>query len=263
MGKLDSILELHDHAMIYELQAEFNRVRGSFDLENQKAALGSYNIFESEFKELIQAVKEENYHELRDGIGDVITTILALAYLIDMDISYKQLKDVYIEEFLYPCEDYRCYVDSIYKSVELLKAAILNKDIEETKRHIVGVLARTYLCLPEFARFSIRDDLVQVTKASLSKICPTEEDAKLTVAKYAEEGCETHYKPTPTGGFAIYSSKEQIFRGEKISENKFLKFYKWQEPKFEQINNEQTRWNHYNTKTFKALALIESEASVL
>lgn len=260
MKKLDSILDLHDHAMIYALQAEFNRVRGSFNLENQKAAIGSYNIFESEFKELVKAVKEEDYHELRDGIGDVVTTILALAFLIDMDINYKQLKDVYINESLYPCEDYRCYVDTIYKSVVSLKNAIVNKDIEETKHHVVGVLARTYLSLPEFSRFSIRDDLVRITKASLSKICPTEEDAKITVAKYAEEGCETHYKTTPNGGYAIYSSKDQMFRGEKISENKFLKFYKWQEPTFVPIDNEESRWNHYQTKAFKALELLDSAA---
>lgn len=261
MKMIDRILELNDHSMIYALQTELNRERGSFNLDNQEESLGSYNIFESEFKELIRAVQVEDYLKLRGGIGGVVTTILALAFLIDMDISYKQLKDVYLDEYLYPCEDYRCYVDTIYKAATDLKTSILKKDIDLIKRNVIGVLACTYLSVPEFARFSIHDDLVQITKASLSKICTTEEDAQITVAKYAEEGCLAHYKRTPSGRFAIYSSKEQLFRGKTISGNKVLEFHEWQRPVFEEITNEATRWNHYKANEFKALQLLEESVA--
>ena len=84
MSSLTSILDLHDYPMIYALQAELTREKGSFNLENQVASKDSFNIFLSEFRELVRAVRDKNYNELRNSIGEVITTILALAYLVDM-----------------------------------------------------------------------------------------------------------------------------------------------------------------------------------
>jgi len=260
VGTLSSILDLHDYPMIYALQEEFTRVRGSFDLENQTAAIGSFNIFLSEFRELVRGVRDEDYLELRDGIGDVITTILALAYLIDMPIREKDLKDIYFEETLFPREDYLCYVDDIYEAVVKLEAAILAKDLDEVKRQVIRVMARTYHGLPEFSKFTIRDDLVAITKASLTKICPTIEDAEKSVQLYAEKGCETHYEKT-NHGYAIFSSKVQEFGGEIISKGKFLKFYKWQSPVFEEITDEKSVWQCYPNVKFKALALLEGEAA--
>lgn len=260
MSSLSSILDLHDFPMIYALQAEFTRKKGSFNLEDQAASFGSYNIFLSEFRELVRAVRDEDYIELRDGIGDAITTILALAYLIDMPIKEKDLKDIYFEESLFPREDYMCYVDDIYEAVILLEDSIRNKDLDQVKRQIIRILARIYHGLPEFSKFTIRDDLVAVTKSSLSKICPTIEDAEKSVDVYAEKGCETHFAKT-TNGYAIFSSKEQPFGGEIISKGKFLKFYKWASPVFDEITDEDTRWKCYPNVKFKALALLEEEAA--
>lgn len=260
MNSLDSILDLHDFPMIYALQAEFTRIRGSFDLDDQKASMGSFNIFLSEFRELVSAVDEKDYLELRDGIGDVITTILALAYLVDMPIREKDLKDIYFSETIFPREDYLCYVDDIYEVVLKLEASIVEKNLEEVKHQIIRVLARVYYGLPEFSRFTIRDDLVAITAASLSKICPTIEDAVKSVEAYAEKGCETHYKKT-THGFAIFSSKEQFFGGETISKNEFLKFHKWTSPVFDEISDEKSIWNCYPNAKFKALALLESKVA--
>lgn len=244
--------------MIYALQAEFTRKKGSFNLEDQASSFGSYNIFLSEFRELVRAVQEEDYLEVRDGIGDAITTILALAYLIDMPIKEKDLKDVYFEESLFPREDYLCYVDDIYEAVLLLESAIRDKDLDQVKRQIIRILARIYLGLPEFCKFTIRDDLVAITKASLSKICPTIQDAEKSVEIYAQQGCETHYEKT-TNGYAIFSSKEQPFGGEIISKGKFLKFYKWTSPVFDEITDEKTVWKCYPNVKFKALALLQEE----
>lgn len=260
MSSLTSILELHDYPMIYALQAEFTRVKGSFNLEDQKASMGSFNIFLSEFKELIKAVQDKDYQELRDGIGDVITTILALAYLIDMPIKEKDLKDIYFKETIFPREDYLMYVDDIYECVILLEKAIVEKDLEQVKHQIVRILAHTYHGLPEFAKFTIRDDLVAITASSISKICPTLEDAEKTVEIYAQKGCETYFKKT-NNGYAIFSSKEQSFNGEIISKDKFLKFYNWSSPVFDEITDEKTVWQCYPNVKFKALALLEDIAA--
>ena len=260
MSSLSSILDLHDYPMIYALQAEFTRQKGSFNLEDQAASFGSYNIFLSEFRELVSAVQDEDYIELRDGIGDCITTILALAYLIDMPIKEKDLKDIYFEETLFPREDYMCYVDDIYEAVVLLDDAISNKNLDQVKHQIIRIMARIYHGLPEFSKFTIRDDLVAITKASLSKICPTIEDAEKSVQVYADKGCETHFAKT-NNGYAIFSSKEQAFGGEIISKGKFLKFYKWTSPVFDEITDEKTLWKCYPNVKFKALALLEGEAA--
>lgn len=260
MSSLTSILDLHDFPMIYALQAEFTRQKGSFNLENQVASKGSFNIFLSEFRELVRAVRDENYNELRDGIGDVITTILALAYLVDMPLREKDLKDIYFSETIFPREDYVCYVDDIYAVVLELQSAIERKDLEQVKQQIIRVLARIYHGLPEFSKFTIRDDLVAITKSSLSKICTTIEDAEKSVEVYAEKGCETHYKKT-NHGYAIFSSKEQHFAGEIISKDKFLKFYKWASPEFDVITDEKTVWQCYPNVKFKALALLEANAA--
>ena len=257
MTSLDNILGLHDYSMIYALQAEFNRVRGSFDLADLKGSKAAFGIFRSELRETVIAVTEKDYEELRDGVGDIITTILYLAYLCDMDIKEKQVKDIYFNEGLYPCEDYTCYVNEIYKAACDLEKAIDDQDIEAVKHQIIRVTAKTYLGLPEFSRFSIRDDLVEITRASLSKICPTVEEAEISIKNYADEGCLTYWKETPSGGYAIYSTEEQMFRGEVISKNKFLKYYKWKSPVFEKITNEETKWNCYKNYNFEALAMLE------
>lgn len=260
MSSLTSILDLHDFPMIYALQAEFTRQKGSFNLENQATSMGSFNIFLSEFRELVRSVQDEDYIELRDGIGDVITTILALAYLVDMPLREKDLKDIYFSENLFPREDYLCYVDDIYEAVLKLKTAIIEKDLEQVKYQIIRVLARTYHGLPEFSKFTIRDDLVAITASSLSKICPNIEEAEKSVEVYAGKGCETYFKKT-THGYAIFSSKEQQFGGETISKDKFLKFYKWSSPVFDEITDEKTVWKCYPNVKFKALELLESDAA--
>lgn len=260
MSSLSSILELQDYPMIFALQEEFTRVKGSFNLENQAASLGSFNIFLSEFKELVKAVHEKDYIELRDGIGDVITTSLALAYLIDMQIKEKHLKDIYFKETIFPREDYLGYVDDIYDGVLLLEKAIVEKDLTQVKSQIIRILAHTYHGLPEFAKFTIRDDLVAITASSLSKICPTIDDAEKSVEVYAKKGCETYFKKT-NNGYAIFSSKEQFFNGETISKDKFLKFYNWSAPVFDEITDEKTVWQCYPNVKFKALALLENRAA--
>ena len=173
MSSLTSILDLHDYPMIYALQAELTREKGSFNLENQVASKDSFNIFLSEFRELVRAFRDKNYNELRNSIGEVITTILALAYLVDMPLREKDLKDIYFSETIFPREDYLCYVDDIYAVVLKLQSAIEQKDLEQVKHQIICVLAHTYYGLPEFSKFTIRDDLVAITKSALSKIYTT------------------------------------------------------------------------------------------
>lgn len=258
MSNLSRILELNDHAMIYALQAEFHQVRGLLDLGDQIAAMGGYHSLESTFCELVKAVSDENYEELRLGVGNMITAILSLGYQLDMNISFREVKDIYFTESLYPCEDYRCYVDSIYTSVEPLKNAILAKKLSDVKQHIIHLLAKTYLGLPEFSRFSIHDDLVAITKATLSQICPTEDEAKMTVAKYAEEGCKSYYKETPNGGYAVYSSEDQPYHGEIISQDKFLPYYACEKTVLDLVPGEETRWNCYGWREFKALQILEA-----
>lgn len=207
MTTLSSILDLHDFPMIYALQAEFTRKKGSFDLENQAASFGSFNIFLSEFRELVRAVRDEDYLEVRDGIGDSITTILALAYLIDMPIKEKDLKNIYFDESLFPREDYMCYVDDIYDAVIMLENAIKNKQLDQVKHQIIRILAHIYLGLPEFCRFTIRDDLVAITKASLSKICTTNEDAEKLFEEITDE--KTVWKCYPNVKFRALALLEE------------------------------------------------------
>lgn len=65
--------------------AEVNQLVGNTFNQGWAAADKQLKIIKSEFNELCDGIRDRDLHELRDGIGDVLFTVLGLAHRVGID----------------------------------------------------------------------------------------------------------------------------------------------------------------------------------
>lgn len=63
---------------------EINQLAGNLSNQGWEAAAHQIKIIESEFNELKKGIAEHNLHELRDGIADVLFTVVGLAHRLSL-----------------------------------------------------------------------------------------------------------------------------------------------------------------------------------
>lgn len=122
--------------------------------------------------------------------------------------------------------------ETITKGIETLKNIIdlftdfsRIRDFEGMGKSLVQLLNETYK-LGHTLGFHMDKMYREVHRANMTKVCPTEEDAKKTVEFYLREG---RYL-TPS-----YRSKKDYFVVFDMKETKILKNYKWEEPNLKQF----------------------------
>lgn len=184
----DFILRLHDYEMVYAIEKLAETAINPFYFSNQKHGLAACNVLSSRVSDLVEAVDCKKYAGVRKAICNLVIETLKIAYRIDMNFKEKDVKSIYFDKFLFPREDYICYCNDLYDTTQLLQNAIYSQNVESIKEEVLHLLSRAYFALPEFSRFSIRDDLVAVVQAYLSK------SEKVFLDQIAEESVWSCYK---------------------------------------------------------------------
>jgi len=108
-------------------------------------------------------------------------------------------------------------------------------DLEKLRDDIANVLFTTYGLAARLG-FPADQDFKEVCRSNFTKFDKTEEDAKLTKAKYLEIGIETYYVGRPREDvlvYVTYSAKDQVGTdGKSYPKGKWLKSIHFEEPVF-------------------------------
>ncbi len=185
----------------------------------------------SEFEELRDdGFGEQNFKEVRDGVADIIVTVLGIPHLAGFDgepivaLADERASSaprIPREEWLQTAPA----LELIEQALGFLNAAVSHQDIKALQDGVLFVLT-TNLVLPFTLRFDYFNDMVAVTSSNLSKVSLTLEDAELTQRHYFEQvGIVTRVEDCPTfEGHIVKVSGTQIGKdGKKYPDNKFLK----------------------------------------
>ena len=163
---IEKIFELHDFPMVY---AYYNyQVNSGILCRCNGLPINSrLKDIKSQLAELVVAVSHEAHEHFRVGLAKFLVAVLKMACHLDMTVKVRYLRDKFIEEKLFPREDYVCYVDDLYLAVLDMEQAVQEGAGLLIQDNVIRILARIYLQLPEFCRFAIRDDLIAIMRGKL------------------------------------------------------------------------------------------------
>jgi hypothetical protein len=102
---------------------------------------------------------------------------------------------------------------------------VIARDMNEVRDGTSDVLV-TSLGFPHLVQFDVNEDMLEVFKSNISKVCPNIEDAHATQEKYKNIGVETYILDCPTieGAYIIKVLHDVVGTdGKKYPANKFLK----------------------------------------
>lgn len=205
----------------YQRVAEFNK---SFDFpqhvnfSDAKCLKLRLDLIDEEIKELIEAYSNQDFVEEQDACADILYVAYGMAwtYKIDSDVEMKKYKtDPGLTLFQnIKCNykliiDKKAYVDMIKETFNKLTESCANYE----NREWVNILHTLIHLVYEFQVVSGYDSdkiFRIVHDSNMSKLCETEEIAKLTVEKYKKDfesgksGYDSpYYYPLETGPYVV------------------------------------------------------------
>lgn len=212
------ILDLSNYEMICHLQQQFNHQENTTAFNDKEALDKNFKLLESENKEMrVVGLEPRSLKMLRDAIGDQITVALFLAFKVD-GITFEPFAHI---SPLIP-QSYADYCDQVDNALADLKEALFTTSSEDLAQDRLNHYLACLHTLPEFSQIDIAADLTDITLASLSKICPSQEVADETLAAYLSGGYKAHIEKVPSG-FGIFVSEDCLIKGEVRPKGKFLK----------------------------------------
>lgn len=81
-------LSMTNFDKVSKLNSIFGRQQTNAEEQNWDAIEEQFEIIESEFNELKDAIANRNWKEVKDGIGDVLVTTYGLGYVINIDCDW-------------------------------------------------------------------------------------------------------------------------------------------------------------------------------
>lgn len=203
-----------------------------FNLAKPKLVNQTKNI-KDEIEELEEAYHNNDYVEMVDAMGDILTFAVGLDHFLGgmLDTS----------SFSYVKDDF-----NLQPSINIISESydVIIDDIENTNFNNIGVfvqrIASEMYRLMYFTIAFVYDSvdnesldfievLREVTSSNISKVCVTDEDMHDTVNYYSDLGVETYTLEMAHDGleyYVVYSSKEQFdVNGKVYRRDKFLKSY--------------------------------------
>lgn len=212
------ITDMTPYEMVCYLQRQFNHNENDLKFGDKEGIAKAFKLLTSENNEMhVEGLKPKDLKMLRDAIADQITIAYFLAFKIDQ-LHFENFQHI---KPLIP-RSYTEYADQIDTVIGELQHALLEQNSPDVAQdHLTHLLACLHN-LPEASVVDLDEDLLDITFASLSKVCANQEIADRTLAAYQERGYVCHIEQVPNG-FGIFVTEDCTIRDEVIPKGKFLK----------------------------------------
>ena len=187
----EKIREFHN---AFGLDNHDNHQLNIFD--NKKLIKLRLDLISEEFEELKKAIKERDFTETRDAIGDILYVVYgaAASFGIDADSDYDIIHnafglDNHDNHQLNIFDNKKLIKDRlnlISKEFEELKKAIKEKNFTKIRDAIGDILYVVYETAASFG-IDADSDYDIIHDSNMTKLCRTEEEAKKTVSSYKQK----------------------------------------------------------------------------
>lgn len=223
------------YEMVCLLQQQFNHNENDLNLDQKVQVKNAFDLLISENQETKEAILQHDFKELRDGIGDQLTVGHFLAFKIN------GLHEAEITKCPIKPKSYQQHYDfCTAKLKKLQKALQVENNIDSAQIALNEYISELYN-VPEFTKFNVDDDLLEITISSLGKICENYELAEKTLKAYQEKGYIVHIEQSDNG-YIILVSQDCVVNGKFIPKGKFLKSLNFIEVEFKAVE-EDSIWN--------------------
>lgn len=217
------VLKMNEYEMVALLQQQFNHVDSELPLSNTTVVNNSFRLLTEENEELYEALDTNDFIQFRDAIGDQLTVLYFLLFKIN-GIQFtgfpKKLDEL--------PENYVVYTDNVKKCHDALKSSLSTQDTALVQKLSYDYLS-TLITFPAGSAIDYRSDLLEITIASLSKVCRSEEVAELTLKHYQDLGYSVHIEKSEFG-WVVMVSEDCTVKGKLIPKGKFCKSIEWMSP---------------------------------
>lgn len=235
---LDTFPQVHGmsgYDMVCLLQKQFNHKENDLNLDQEVQVKNAFDLLISENEETRDAIKEKDFKELRDGIGDQLTVAHFLAFKIN------GLNEATLLECPIKPTSYQQHYDLCTSKLNKLQSALLvEKNITLAQEAMNEYISELYN-VPESTQFNVDDDLLEITISSLGKVCESMELAERTLKAYQERGYVVHIEQSEHG-YIILVSEDCVVKEKHIPRGKFLKSLEFIEAVFKDVE-EKPLWN--------------------
>lgn len=179
-------------------------INNKFDiniLNDKKLVKLRLDLIKEEINELKDAIKDKNFTEIRDAIGDIIYVIngMGVSFGIDIDECYKDhflkennmsifkhIKKVYKNTKVLTKEEVYKNISSVrilQKFVNVIEKNINIRDLHSIIKYTIHLLNQVYLLGYKY-NIDVDSDYNLIHKSNMSKLCKTEDEAIETVLNY-------------------------------------------------------------------------------
>lgn len=252
LATFPQIPSMSNYEMVIFLQKQFNHKENDTSSTDLVGLDSAMHLLREENRETNTDAERLDFEKFRDGIGDQVTIAYFLAFkLADLrDENFPLL-----EENKRP-NNYTEYRNNVNEKLRVLdnlvvglkqevgiKDGITQYEIKPSDATVEQKQAafREYMTalhsLPLSSKINIRNDLIEITLSSLSKICKTYEIAEQTLKQYQDKGYLVHIEKSENG-WIILVSEDCVVNGDFIPQGKFLKAVDWQESVLEKLDED-------------------------
>lgn len=245
MYNLVELAALNAEQQIAHMNTIFQRqfgdaLPGSYSAEKQ------FDYYLSEYDELKSHLGSGFVSdEIRDDIGDMLTTILGTAWRAGFELpahnwirdhdALAESPDNFNGEKSKAAQDRIAYLTYELKKVFIEKHS---HDVQQLREQLFELTDEIYRWALHIG-IPVHSDLALVTASNLSKVCNGKACLERTYEKYNAIGVELRHEEVEPDVYVVFSAKQQTGTDGKVyDDNKFLKSVDFYEPVFPSLSRE-------------------------
>ena len=245
MYNLVELAALNAEQQIAHMNTIFQRQFGDA-LPGSYAAEKQFDYYLSEYDELKSHLGSGFVSdEIRDDIGDMLTTILGTAWRAGFDLpAHNWIRDhdaLAESPDNFNGEKSKEMQDRIAQLTDELKKVFVEKDVWDASylHDQLFVLTDVIYRWALHIGIPVHTDLSLVTASNLSKVCNGKACLERTYEKYNSIGVELRHEEVEPDVYVVFSAKQQTGTDGKVyDDNKFLKSVDFYEPVFPSLSRE-------------------------
>lgn len=245
MYNLVELAALNAEEQIAHMNTIFQREFGDA-LPGSYAAEKQFDYYLSEYDELKSHLGSGFVSdEIRDDIGDMLTTILGTAWRAGVELpAYNWIRnhdtlaespDNFNGEKSKKMQDDIARLTAELEKVFIEKHALDEQQLHDKLYELTDTIYRWALHIG----IPVHSDLSLVTASNLSKVCNGKACLERTYEKYNKIGVELRHEEVEPDVYVVFSAKQQAGTDGKVyDDNKFLKSVDFYEPVFPSLSRE-------------------------
>lgn len=264
MYNLVELAALNAEQQIAHMNTIFQRQFGDA-LPGSYAAEKQFDYYLSEYDELKSHLGSGFVSdEIRDDIGDMLTTILGTAWRAGFELpahNWIRNHDALAESpDNFNGEKSKEMQDRIANLTDELKKVFIEKHaIDQQLYEKLYTLTDTIYRWALHIGIPVHSDLSLVTASNLSKVCNGKACLERTYEKYNGIGVELRHEEVEPDVYVVFSAKQQTGTDGKVyDDNKFLKSVDFYEPVFPSLSRESAL-----ARASMAAAVVQNTPTIL